>query len=285
MSSDNIRKVGADDIRIEDPMDFLTAAEKEAYLSSSKTAARQPVYEELEVEDFGEEEDDGYEEDVYEDDAYEDGDDASYDEDGYDEEDAYDDPAPGRRPVKKKAVKSEKPHAARQSAPQKKQHAHAAQAAADEGEEVSAMDRGLSAMTRILGAVIALMLLAIVWLIVLRPMVYSALGWNRWQEEGGAINLADEGMSGAAAQGESAATQEETPAGGAESTAPQEEGERVRTTTGLNLRNAPNTTTSEIITAVDAGTSLIRLAEADGWSTVLYEGQTLYCVSEFLEAD
>ena len=62
------------------------------------------------------------------------------------------------------------------------------------------------------------------------------------------------------------------------------EGERVVTTADLRLRTAPNTTDSTVVVTVTKGTELSRIAEENGWSTVNYEGQTLYCATQYLEA-
>lgn len=112
-------------------------------------------------------------------------------------------------------------------------------------------DRALSLAVKIGAVIIALLLTYIVWLLFLRPVVYGVFGWNSWE------NVQEQ-----------AATQQTF----------------VETTTQLNLRSAPSTESGEIVVAVPAGTRLEQISEADGWTTVLYEGQTLYCSSDYLKA-
>ena len=118
-------------------------------------------------------------------------------------------------------------------------------------EPVPGADKGLALAVRLGALIIALLLTYIVWLLFLRPVVYSVFGWNEWE-----------------------AVQEEESA----------DEHYVVTTSQLNLRNGPSTATGEIVVTVPEGTRLTQIAEADGWSTVLYEGQTLYCSSEYLKA-
>lgn len=63
--------------------------------------------------------------------------------------------------------------------------------------------------------------------------------------------------------------------------------EKVKANADLNLRNIPSTTRedSEVVVRVPQGTELRRLGvNTDvGWSKVEYNGQTLYCVSRYLD--
>ena len=62
-------------------------------------------------------------------------------------------------------------------------------------------------------------------------------------------------------------------------------GEQVVTLSGLNLRSAPESTGKDnIVATVSAGTTLTRTGEENGWSEIDYNGRTLYCASKFLQA-
>ncbi|MBR0092885.1 MAG: SH3 domain-containing protein [Lachnospiraceae bacterium] len=110
--------------------------------------------------------------------------------------------------------------------------------------------RTLDVPVKIGALIIVLLVFSIVWLLFLKDAVYGVFGWNDWEVV-------------------------------------QEENVQeiyVITTSQLNLRNGPSTETGEIVVTVPQGTRLAQIAEANGWSTVLYEGQTLYCSSEYLKA-
>ncbi len=55
----------------------------------------------------------------------------------------------------------------------------------------------------------------------------------------------------------------------------------VQTTKRVNLRTEPNTD-CDVITVLDAGTSLILQGEADGWAQVLYEDQVGYVSTDYI---
>lgn len=62
-------------------------------------------------------------------------------------------------------------------------------------------------------------------------------------------------------------------------------GETMITTTELNLRSTPSADgSSNIIAVAPKGATVVRMSESDGWSTVIYENQTLYCASKYLTA-
>jgi len=62
-------------------------------------------------------------------------------------------------------------------------------------------------------------------------------------------------------------------------------GEQVVTLSGLNLRSSPEATGKDnIVATVSAGTTLTRTGEENGWSEIDYNGRTLYCASKFLQA-
>lgn len=62
-------------------------------------------------------------------------------------------------------------------------------------------------------------------------------------------------------------------------------GEQVVTLSGLNLRSSPEATgKNNIVATVSAGTTLTRTGEENGWSEIDYNGRTLYCASKFLQA-
>lgn len=58
-------------------------------------------------------------------------------------------------------------------------------------------------------------------------------------------------------------------------------GETVYATVRLNVRSVPNTT-GEILGKLEAGASIVRTANENGWSTVDYNGTTAYVSSEFV---
>ncbi len=62
------------------------------------------------------------------------------------------------------------------------------------------------------------------------------------------------------------------------------EGTTVVTTHDLRLRTAPDTSDdSNIYATVKAGTTLTKVGEESGWTVVEYEGQKLYCSSQYVE--
>ena len=212
MSSDKKLSKTVAEIEIEDPLDFLTVAEKEEYIR--KHLPRE----------------EGVVPDPPEDAA---GDDAFTEEEMLPEEEIL----PEEETIPEEDFFSEEPEQVGRR---------------DEAAEVPVSgDRTLSIAVKLGALVIALLLTYIVWLLFLRPVVRSVFGWNSWE-----------------------AVQEEESA--------QEM--HVLTTSQLNLRNGPSTQTGEIVVTVPEGTRLTKIAEADGWTTVLYEGQTLYCSSEYLKA-
>ncbi len=59
-------------------------------------------------------------------------------------------------------------------------------------------------------------------------------------------------------------------------------GQTVYATVRVNVRSLPDTTTSEILGKLEAGASIVRSADENGWSTVDYNGTIAYISSEFL---
>ncbi|MBR0171994.1 MAG: SH3 domain-containing protein [Lachnospiraceae bacterium] len=224
------RKFEASSIQIEDPMDFLSVSEKEAYMrahrdtlmrdaeemrrireqtepvrSAPRRRTRNAAHENLYEEEYGE----------------------TY-EDAYGEEDVE--------------------------------------------EKESVIDWIISVAMKAMLAAIIIVGLIMAYMMFLRPALSRSMGSGARQA---AIANSEAGEDVAAQNGE-------PESGGAQA---PEGSESVVTTTQLNLRTAPNTDTGEIITSVPEGTSLTRIAENDGWSTILYEGQELYCASEYLRAE
>lgn len=232
------RKFEASSIQIEDPMDFLTVSEKEAYMRAHRNTLMRDAEEMRRIREQTEpsrgnprrKTPDIEYENIYED-EYED----AY-EDTYGEEDVE--------------------------------------------EEESVVDWIISVAMKAMLAAIVIIGLIIAYMMFIRPAIQRSMGSNRWQAASSQPAATDGGTESAAQQ-EEQRTEEEA----GRPQAPEDRGERVVTTTQLNLRNAPNTETSEVITSVPQGTTLSRIADNDGWSTVLYEGQELYCVSEYLRAE
>ena len=236
------RKFEASNIQIEDPMDFLSVSEKEAYMrahrntlmrdaeemrrireqtepvrSAPRRKTHEVVYENLYDDEYGE--------------PY---------EDAYGEEDV------------------------------------------EEGESV--IDWIISVAMKAMLAAIIIVGLMMAYMMFLRPALSRSMGSNSRQ----AASANPEAGENVTEDPQTAFQQQEAQTGEQEPGRPQaqeESGESVVTTTQLNLRTAPNTETSEIITSVPEGTTLSRIAENDGWSTILYEGQELYCASEYLRAE
>ncbi len=59
------------------------------------------------------------------------------------------------------------------------------------------------------------------------------------------------------------------------------DGQTVYVTSRLNVRSRPDTT-GEILGKLEAGVSVVRTADENGWSTITYNGTTAYVSSEFL---
>ena len=233
------RKFEASSIQIEDPMDFLSVSEKEAYMRAHRNTLMRDAEEMRRIREQTEpvrsaphrKTRDAVYENLYE------------DEYGEPYEDVY-----GEEEVE---------------------------------EKESVVDWIISVAMKAMLAAIIIVGLIMAYMMFLRPALSRSMGSGARQA---AIANSEADENGADEQ--AAAQQQE--AGGAEpggSQAQEGTGERVVTTTQLNLRTAPNTETSEIITSVPEGTTLSRIAEDDGWSTILYEGQELYCASEYLRAE
>ena len=268
------KKIDAGAIQIEDPLDFLSPAEKKAYirahqdtlLRSEEDMERIREATEAVVPPAGLEVEDLYEEEGFEDEAYEE--------------------RPARKPYvyqdtrlhtderRSRAVKAEKPAKAERArkpapapAPAKQRVAYAAAADASYDEEVedTAFDYMLSVAMKAFLAAILIVALIMAYMIYVRPLIRRATGLSRQavETQDGEDNTLPDGT---------------TPAANAE-------GETVVATTQLNLRTAPNTDTSEVITTISAGQSLTRLSDDGEWSKVLFNGQELYCASGYLQAE
>ena len=207
--ANNRSQIDANEIRIEDPMDFLTTAEREAFLKDLK-----------------------------------------------EREEEYEDEAPVRHSRPKETHRSAHSASARHGQ-HRKQTRRVREEEDWDDEETSPFSELMDLLVRMASVLLFIVILGvagiIAWLMWVNPML-QARGTN--------------------------------PVAGQEASAPQEaEGERVRVvnaSSGLNLRTGPGTE-YEAVTNVRAGTELIRTADENGWSTVVFEGQTLYCASNYLE--
>ena len=289
------KKFDAGEIQIEDPLDFLSPAEKKEYIRAHQdTLLRSeeelqrireatetaPVAEPDEETEASYEEEDLYEE---EEDLYEE----EEDDDDYGERPAgkpyvYRDTrlhTDERRQQAVKAKKAARPATgnAKSARPSRGRVAYAAEAGAphaDDEVEETAFDYMLSAAVKAFLAAILIIGLIMLYMIYVRPLIHRTTGLSSQavssQENEDTIGMGDTGdnTQGGAEQGEAPA-----------------DGETVVTTTQLNLRTAPDTQTGEIVYPAPAGTRLTRLSDDGEWSKVLFNGQELYCASEFLKAE
>ena len=283
------KKIDAGEIQIEDPLDFLSPSEKKAYIRAHQDTLLRSDEEmerireatevpsvpsgitadaDFEVEDLSGEED-GYEED-YEDD---------YEEEQpvkkpyvYQDTRLHTDERRSRAAKAAKPAKPEKPaRAAKPEKPARQRVAYAAEAAVYEDDEVeeTAFDYMLSVAVKAFLAAILIVALIMAYMVYVRPLIRRTTGLSKQavETQEDTIGMDD---TNAPAQG-----------GGDVSA----DGEAVTTTTELNLRTAPNTETSEVITTLPAGHRLTRLSDDGEWSKVLFNGQELYCASAYLEAE
>ena len=231
------KKLDAGSIQIEDPLDFLTPAEKKEYIRAHQDTLLRS------------------EEDPPVKKAY-----------------AYQDT---RLHTDERRERTEKPKK-ESPAPRRRAEVYATSAGAvsaeDEVEE-TALDFMLSVAMKAFFAAILIVALIMAYMIYVRPLIRRATGLQRQAVE---TREAEEGGedSGQGA-GQEGTPRPEAPA----------DGERVVTTTQLNLRTAPSTETGEVVTTVPAGEQLTRLSDDGEWSKVLFNGQELYCASAYLEAE
>ena len=264
------KKIDAGAIQIEDPLDFLSPAEKKEYIRAHQDTLLRSEEEMERIREATEsaaQSDDTYEvEDLY-------GEEADDEEDSYPAEKPYiyqdtrlhtDE----RRMRTVRAPKPAKPQGrARPARAGAARTAQAAVALADDEVEDTAFDYMLSVAMKAFLAAILIVALVMAYMIYVRPLVRRATGLSRQavetQEDGEPEDSLPDGTRPVA----------------------ETEGEKVVTTTQLNLRTAPNTETSEVITTIPEGHSLTRLSDDGEWSKVLFNGQELYCASAYLQAE
>lgn len=288
------KKIDAGAIQIEDPLDFLSPAEKKEYIRAHQDTLLRSEEEMRRIreatEDAAEDDADYEEEDLFEmEDLYE-------DEDAY-EEDAYEERSAGKPYVyqdtrlhtderrqraaktesRAKTVKPSKPSKPAKPARQRVTYAaEAAEVFEDDEVEDTALDFMLSVAMKAFLAAILIVALIMAYMVYVRPLIRRTAGLSDQAAGGHTEDTIGMGLE--------AATPQET--GGQET--PQQEpanGETVVTTTQLNLRTAPNTETSEVVRTVPEGTRLTRLSDDGEWSKITIEGQELFCASAYLEAE
>ena len=236
------RKFEASNIQIEDPMDFLSVSEKEAYMRAHQNTLMRDAEEMRRIREQTE---------------------------------------PVRSAPRRKTheVTYENSYEDEYGEPYEDTYAEE-----DVEEEGSVIDWIISVAMKAMLAAIIIVGLIMAYMMFIRPALSRSMGSNSRQ----AASANTEAGENGAEDPQAAAQQQEAQNGEQGSGSPQAQeggGESVVTTTQLNLRTAPNTDTSEIITSVPEGTTLSRIAEDGGWSTILYEGQELYCASEYLRAE
>lgn len=224
------RKFEASSIQIEDPMDFLSVSEKEAYMRAHRDTLMRDAEEMRRIREQTE---------------------------------------PVRSAPRRRTRNTAHDHLYEEEYGETYEDAYGEE---DVEEKESVIDWIISVAMKAMLAAIIIVGLIMAYMMFLRPALSRSMGSGARQA---AIANSEAGEDVAAQNGE-------PESGGAQA---PEGSESVVTTTQLNLRTAPNTDTSEIITSVPEGTSLTRIAENDGWSTILYEGQELYCASEYLRAE
>ena len=277
------KKIDAGEIQIEDPLDFLSPSEKKAYIRAHQDTLLRSEEEmerireateapppgittdtDFEVEDLSGEEDDY--------------------EDEYEEEEqpvkkayVYQDTRLHTDERRSRAVKAAKPAKAEKPVkPARQRVAYAAETAAvleDDEVEETALDYMLSVAVKAFLAAILIVVLIIAYMIYVRPIIRRATGLSRQ-----AVETQDSGEDTIGMDDTNASAQ-----GGGQ--AVPADGESVVTTTQLNLRTAPSTETGEVITQVPTGTKLTRLSDDGEWSKVLFDGQELFCASQYLETE
>lgn len=302
-------------IKIEDPLDFLTAKEKAEYLSAKKKNRSEnrsykkdyfdDEYEEDELDDeYEDDEDDVYEDDdeddIYDDELEDIDEDEEDEEDEDDEEDDEDDEdddeefeerylkSNKRRPEirekgKKRAVQKPK---------SKAKDSKKNRFEEDSEGDTDMLDKFLSAAVKICAVIIALLVFAVVWGIFLLPMIKSGLGLNKWtgSSKAGTQTSVTEAEKGASVNGNDAGNTAQEDGGWDDNEQyPDEDIDDDETTVvvigdSLNLRTGPSTD-AEIVVRVNSGTRLIKIAEEGGWTLVEYEGQQLYGSSQYLREE
>lgn len=259
-----------DNIRIEDPLDFLDASEKEAYIHERRREETEKLKRREEAEkqtaaaarDLSERERARIKRET-------------------------DDPL-GERPARKPRPDpyEEDEQRERRSA-RKAEPARRRPPVPDEDEEEDDDDeddsRGLLIASGIMGILIVLVLVFMLWLRFFMPVPEEPEAEERAIQE---AQIGEEETE-TSAQEESAGESEALAAILAQGFT--ERADTVTTTTALNMRSAPDSTQDNKVTTVPEGTALQRVAENSltGWSAVEVPGydEILYCSTKYLKTE